>query len=180
MKLLTLNFLTCAVKSCKSSPAAYPLHVRDAELEQQELEFDDRFLVNILPRVEWDALRGSAMELGFTTLPAEKPAFAPLAASSSPSASAEPESDAADTDLPDAPAAVPTSAPEGLHSPSEEKLLHDLHTLLLETHIMSGKLVCGNCGHEYAIKEGIANFLLPNHLGECLLVGGSAGSRDHC
>ena len=25
--------------------------------------------------------------------------------------------------------------------------------------------MCGNCGHEYRIKEGIANFLLPNHLG---------------
>ena len=29
-----------------------------------------------------------------------------------------------------------------------------------------GKLVCGNCGHEYKIKEGIANFLLPSHLGQ--------------
>lgn len=47
-----------------------------------------------------------------------------------------------------------------------EKALKDLHTLLLETQVMKGKLVCGNCGHEYAIKEGIANFLLPSHLGE--------------
>ena len=30
---------------------------------------------------------------------------------------------------------------------------------------MEGSLVCGNCGHEYSIKEGIANFLLPSHLG---------------
>lgn len=30
---------------------------------------------------------------------------------------------------------------------------------------MEGKLICGNCGHEYVIKEGIANFLLPSHLG---------------
>lgn len=42
--------------------------------------------------------------------------------------------------------------------------LKDLHGLLMETGIESGKLVCGNCGHEYAIKEGIANFLLPSHL----------------
>jgi multifunctional methyltransferase subunit TRM112 len=27
-----------------------------------------------------------------------------------------------------------------------------------------GMLVCANCGHEYAVKEGIANFLLPSHL----------------
>jgi len=57
--------------------------------------------------------------------------------------------------------------PEELKDPANEKLLKDLHTLLLETQVMEGKLVCGNCGHEYAIKEGIANFLLPNHLGEC-------------
>ena len=45
-----------------------------------------------------------------------------------------------------------------------DKLLRELHTLLLETQVMEGKMVCGNCGHEYKIKEGIANFLLPNHL----------------
>lgn len=47
--------------------------------------------------------------------------------------------------------------------------MRDLHTLLLETEVREGKMVCGNCGHEYPIKEGIANFLLPNHLGESLL-----------
>lgn len=44
--------------------------------------------------------------------------------------------------------------------------MRDLHTLLLETEVREGKMVCGNCGHEYRIKEGIANFLLPSHLGE--------------
>ena len=42
--------------------------------------------------------------------------------------------------------------------------LKDLHELLMETSIASGKLACGNCGHEYAVKEGIANFLLPSHM----------------
>lgn len=51
-------------------------------------------------------------------------------------------------------------------SSEDEKTLRDLHTLLLQTEVMEGKLVCGNCGHEYKIKEGIANFLLPSHLGE--------------
>ncbi len=44
------------------------------------------------------------------------------------------------------------------------QVLRDLHVLLMETSIASGKLVCGNCGHEYAVKEGIANFLLPSHM----------------
>lgn len=52
----------------------------------------------------------------------------------------------------------------------DEKTLRELHTLLLETEVKEGKLVCGNCGHEYKIKEGIANFLLPSHLGECALL----------
>ena len=44
--------------------------------------------------------------------------------------------------------------------------MRDLHTLLLETEVREGKMVCGNCRHEYKIKEGTANFLLPSHLGE--------------
>ena len=46
----------------------------------------------------------------------------------------------------------------------DEKKMKDLHTLLVETQLMEGKLVCGHCGHEYAVREGIANFLLPSHL----------------
>jgi multifunctional methyltransferase subunit TRM112 len=47
-------------------------------------------------------------------------------------------------------------------TPSQTAL--DLHRVLLETCIQEGKLVCGACGHEYAVKEGVANFLLPGHL----------------
>lgn len=47
---------------------------------------------------------------------------------------------------------------------ADEKTLKDLHNLLMETQIMEGKLVCRNCQHEYAVREGIANFLLPSHL----------------
>lgn len=54
--------------------------------------------------------------------------------------------------------------------PTEEELLadqdklKDLHRLLMETRVSEGKLVCGNCEHEYAVKEGIPIFLLPSHL----------------
>lgn len=63
MKILTLNFLTCARKTCKTSPAAFPLHPRDAELEIVEMEFNPLFIRNILPRVEWDALKGLCTEV---------------------------------------------------------------------------------------------------------------------
>ncbi|EAW11120.1 RNA methylation protein TRM112 [Aspergillus clavatus NRRL 1] len=126
MKLMTANFLTCAVKGCKTSPASFPLHFRDAELELQELDFQQDFIRNIVPRVDWDGLRVTANELGFSHLPEKRPEGEAL---------------------------------------NDEQTLKDLHRLLLETHILEGKLVCGNCGHEYMIKEGIANFLLPSHLG---------------
>jgi len=53
---------------------------------------------------------------------------------------------------------------EDAGSAGPSQIARDLHALLMETCIASGKLVCGNCGHEYAVKEGIANFLLPSHM----------------
>ncbi len=46
----------------------------------------------------------------------------------------------------------------------DEEVLKKLHGLLLETAVTEGKLVCGNCGFEYPIKDGVGNFLLPAHL----------------
>ncbi|KAK7220171.1 hypothetical protein V2G26_008174 [Clonostachys chloroleuca] len=65
MKVLTLNFLTCAVKACKSAPASHPLHPKDAELVQDELELNSDMIVNVLPRLDWTALRTTSSELGF-------------------------------------------------------------------------------------------------------------------
>ncbi|MCJ1441687.1 MAG: hypothetical protein MMC23_002178 [Stictis urceolatum] len=139
MKILTANFVTCAVKACKSSPESFPLHFRDAELEQTDMEFNPTFLRNILPRIEWDALRTTAEET--------KPEVSGLDAA----AEEGPQAD-------NQPVAVDSGAE------SQDKLWKDLHKLLFETQVVEGKLVCGHCGHEYRIKEGIANFLLPNHL----------------
>jgi multifunctional methyltransferase subunit TRM112 len=66
MKLLTLNFLTCAIKTCKTNPASFPLHPRDAELEIQEAELNLAFLKNILPRLMWDEIRVIASEVRYT------------------------------------------------------------------------------------------------------------------
>lgn len=64
MKILTINFLTCAVKACKTSPLSFPLHFRDAELERFEIEYNPTFLQNILPRLDWDAIKLTATEVG--------------------------------------------------------------------------------------------------------------------
>ncbi|QDS72740.1 hypothetical protein FKW77_003944 [Venturia effusa] len=146
MKLLTLNFLTCARKACKPHASSFPLHPKNAELEIVEADINTQLIVNLLPRLDWPALVGLCTELGLTlreTLP-------------------EPEElvvkEAQDMEV------------EGREKKEEEEeleptqLAKDLHRLLWETSILTGELVCANCGHEYAIKEGIANFLLPSHL----------------
>lgn len=68
MKVLSLNFLTCAVKACKSSSDSYPLHPKDAELVQDEIELNPQMLLNVLPRLDWAALRVTASEVSFQTL----------------------------------------------------------------------------------------------------------------
>jgi len=73
MKILTTNYLTCALRACKSHPNSFPLHFRDAELQQDSLPFNAAFITNILPRIDWPALLTTAAELGFTSLPVEKP-----------------------------------------------------------------------------------------------------------
>jgi len=135
MKILTANFVTCAVKTCKVSQDSYPLHFRDAELEHSDIEYNPSLIRNILPRVDWEALKITATELGFDTVPADKPDFVSTAVS-----------------------------PDDVDSVNQGEVLQNLHNLLLATEVREGKMVCGNCGHEYNIKEGIANFLLPSHL----------------
>jgi hypothetical protein len=65
MKLLTLNFLTCAIKTCKTNPLSFPLHPRDAELEIQEADLNLAFLKNILPRLMWDEICVIASEVSY-------------------------------------------------------------------------------------------------------------------
>ncbi|KAM0251016.1 hypothetical protein ACHAP5_001896 [Fusarium lateritium] len=134
MKVLSLNFLTCAAKACRSSSDSYPLHPKDAELVQDEIKVNPDMILNVLPRLDWKALRTTASEL--SDIRALQLGFPQL----------------------------PEQAPTALELQADEKTLKDLHHLLLETQMSEGKLVCGNCGHEYAVKEGIANFLLPSHL----------------
>lgn len=59
---------------------------------------------------------------------------------------------------------LPDQPPTPSELEADTKMQQDLHMLLIETQISEGALICGNCGHEYKIREGIANFLLPSHL----------------
>ncbi|KAH8731501.1 hypothetical protein GQ44DRAFT_671441 [Phaeosphaeriaceae sp. PMI808] len=149
MKLLTLNFLTCAIKTCKTNPASFPLHPRDAELQIQEADLNLPFLKNILPRLMWEEIRVIARELGLPELPETPPTPEDLVDKATNFTLDAPEKESGD---------------EGEEGEEASQTALDLHRVLLETCIQEGKLVCGSCGHEYVVKEGVANFLLPGHL----------------
>ena len=150
MKILTTNFITCAVKACKSSPLSYPLHFKDATLERTAIDFNPVFMANILPRINWAALKTTATELGLGGLvsddnPSEDPGWN--------------GGGGEDGEKVDGTRTVRDAGPG-----DREATLRKLHGLLLETGVAEGKLVCGHCGFEYPIKEGVGNFLLPAHL----------------
>ncbi|KAJ1964426.1 hypothetical protein GGI12_001443 [Dipsacomyces acuminosporus] len=56
---------------------------------------------------------------------------------------------------------LPQTVPE---SPSDDdEFLGKLHTVVLETHVKEGSMLCDGCGHEYKISNGIPNMLLAEH-----------------
>ncbi|CEJ02632.1 hypothetical protein G6F70_008892 [Rhizopus microsporus] len=121
MRLITHNMLQCHVKNCNTNN--FPLRFEDAQVELIEAEFNPDFMANVLNKLDWDALRNTAIQLGIDTLP-EK---------------------------------IPENAEEN------EEFLKVLHSVILETHVQQGQMICPNCNHVYKIKDGIPNMLLAEH-----------------
>lgn len=78
MKFLTTNFLKCPVKACDTSNDNFPLQFDSGKcqlVQDESIEFNPEFLLNIIDRVDWDALLKVAGELGNVNLPPQKPTF---------------------------------------------------------------------------------------------------------
>ncbi|KAG0238540.1 hypothetical protein BGW42_004302 [Actinomortierella wolfii] len=56
---------------------------------------------------------------------------------------------------------LPPTIPED--AAYNEEFLKKLHHAILETHVVSGKMICPNCQHVYVIRDGIPNMLLAEH-----------------
>lgn len=149
MKLLTLQFLTCAIKACKSHASSFPLHPTDCTLSRTDMPFSAQFLINLLPRLDFAAIRTFAADLGLEMMVPEERDLEPVQVGEGEGGSSDGGGDQV-----------------GIKEKEEkrEDALKKLHTLVMETEIQEGKLKCGNCGFEYGVKEGVANFLLPPHL----------------
>ena len=53
--------LQCHVKGCTSNN--FPLKIEEAELEAAEAEFNEDFMRRIVSRLDWDALRATAVSV---------------------------------------------------------------------------------------------------------------------
>ncbi|KAL7753470.1 hypothetical protein RI367_001245 [Sorochytrium milnesiophthora] len=62
--------LQCHVKNCDNG---YPLRFQDVEIQANEQEINTAFLINMLPKLDWDALRRTAISLGLPELPSPQP-----------------------------------------------------------------------------------------------------------
>jgi multifunctional methyltransferase subunit TRM112 len=62
MRLITHNMLQCHVKDCNTNN--FPLRFEDAEVELIEAEYNPTFLINMLPKLDWEALVSTAVQVG--------------------------------------------------------------------------------------------------------------------
>ncbi|KAK4054124.1 hypothetical protein OIV83_001149 [Microbotryomycetes sp. JL201] len=75
VRLITQNLLSCPSKEC-AYPSNFPLRFENVtKLEMIEAEYNEAFIKSFLRKLEYQALRQSAAELGNTDLPETAPDF---------------------------------------------------------------------------------------------------------
>ena len=63
MRLFTHNLLMCNKKGVKEG---YPLIIEATTVEERKTDFNAQFLKGLMPKVNWEALKGAALTLKCT------------------------------------------------------------------------------------------------------------------
>lgn len=63
MKLLTHNMLCCHSKTCKTG---FPLALKEVELEQVEVDFNQEFIKKMMFKLDFDAFNATVQSLGLS------------------------------------------------------------------------------------------------------------------
>jgi multifunctional methyltransferase subunit TRM112 len=63
MKLLTHNMLCCHSKTCKNG---FPLGLKDVELEQVQVDFNQEFIKKMLYKIDFEAFNKVVQSLGLS------------------------------------------------------------------------------------------------------------------
>lgn len=152
MKLLTTNFVQCAVKSCAKSGKAFPLRFSDCEWTNnaETHEYNPLFVVNIMSKVNWAAIIQVAQDVSICIFNLKRTFSYECLPNK--------------LGLPPIPDEKPDLESMDVNSQAYEDILFELFSLLLGVEIEEGTMTCENCNHQYYIKNKIPNFLLPPHL----------------
>ena len=68
MRLITHNMLMCNIKGVTNG---FPLGIEAADVRVEEADYNEDFIKNFIPKLEWSALVQGAASLNVTDLPAE-------------------------------------------------------------------------------------------------------------
>ena len=93
---------------------------------------DKEFLLGLLPKVDYSALRCAVRQLG-------------------------PHCDPPLSDLPEG---LLSAAEKGDISPLDDETISSLHRALFDVYLVEGYLVCPDTGRKFPVREGIPNMIL--------------------
>mmetsp|Transcript_19569 Transcript_19569/g.41903 ORF Transcript_19569/g.41903 Transcript_19569/m.41903 type:complete len:134 (-) Transcript_19569:368-769(-) len=128
MRLLTHNFLKSNVRGTEEG---YPLNIEVTTLRIEESPVDREFLLNLLPKVNYPALRSAVRQL------------APHC----------------DPPLPEIPDELDASDAEGNEN-LDDAVVANLHRALFDVYLVEGWLVCPDTGRKFPVKDCIPNMIL--------------------
>jgi multifunctional methyltransferase subunit TRM112 len=130
-------YLILVVLSCVNVPInirtenGYPLQIEATTLKYEESPVNKEFLLNLLPKVNYPALKSAVQQIG----------------------------PHCDPPLPELPESIDTSDLEAIANLDDETITN-LHKCLLNVYLVEGWLVCPDTGRKFPVKECIPNMIL--------------------
>ncbi|KAL9179281.1 hypothetical protein ACHAXT_008571 [Thalassiosira profunda] len=128
MRLMTHNFLQSNVKGTEKG---YPLNIEVTTAKCEESPVDKVFVLNMLPKVNYPALRMAVQQMSPHCNPP----------------------------LPELPEELDVSDAEALQN-LDDAAIATLHRALFDVYLVEGWLVCPDTGRKFAVKDGIPNMIL--------------------
>ena len=131
---------TCLLQSnVKGTDKGYPLIIEADEVVLEESPMDTDLLLKLIPKLDYAVILGAVRQLSESTTTITTANGTPL-------------------ELPELPSVLPTVDGDELRN--DTQLLSNLHTVLMDVHILEGNLVCPDTGRKFPVKEGIPNMIL--------------------
>ena len=109
----------------------YPLIIEAEVVVMEESPLDTDLLLKLLPTLDYSVILGAVAQLSASTT--------------------------CTLDFPELPSTLVSDAEE---LRKDTQLLTNLHTVLMDVHLLEGNLICPDTGRKFPVKEGIPNMIL--------------------